>query len=141
MRKPDCVTCEQQMCRPACISMIFVHWRVKHLNLLRPKSQYSGPEFFVCIFEIMLNRLSCQTQLTMKSNMLIIVKPTVVGILTFISRINATFEKFKQKPSIFHYFTFYGHLNIHVNVEVEYEKRFIIVVLDSIFILPLPTLA
>ena len=72
----------------------------------------------------------------------IIVKmPTIFGILTFISRINATFEKLKAKTLHFQHFTFYVQLSIHVNVEVEHEKRFKIVVLDSIFIPPLPTLA
>ena len=45
---------------------------------------------------------SCSTQLSMKFIQLINVKmPTVVGILTFISRISATSECFKRKKTLF----------------------------------------
>ena len=43
---------------------------------------------------------SCSTQLNMKFILLINVKmPTIVGILTFISRINTTSESFKARKS------------------------------------------
>ena len=61
----------------------------------------SGPE--------VVRLFSCSTQVSMKFILLINVKmPTVVGILTFISRINTTSESFKQdKICILQYFTFY----------------------------------
>ena len=51
----------------------------------------------------------CLTQLSMKFILLINVKmPTIVGILTFISRMNIPSECFEQdKLVIFQYFTFY----------------------------------
>ena len=47
--------------------------------------------------------------LSMKFNLLINVKmPAIVGILTFISRINRTSERFKAREIlIFEYFSFY----------------------------------
>ena len=43
--------------------------------------------------------------------------PTIVGILTFISKINTTSECFKQKKIvIFQYFTFYELLKFHVQL-------------------------
>ena len=45
---------------------------------------------------------SCSTQLSTKFIMFINVKmPTIVGILTFISMLNATSESLKQKSSYF----------------------------------------
>ena len=51
-------------------------------------------------------KLSYSTQLSMKFILLINVEmPTIVGILTFISRLNKTSECFKQdKNVVFHYF-------------------------------------
>ena len=43
--------------------------------------------------------------------------PTIVGILTFMSRINTTSGSFKQvKIIIFQYFTFYKHLKFHAQL-------------------------
>ena len=51
---------------------------------------------------------SCSTQVSMQFIMLINVKmPTIVGILTFISKINLASDIFKQENVvIFQYFTF-----------------------------------
>ena len=61
---------------------------------------------------------SCSTQLSTKFIMLINVKmPTVVGILIFISMINATSETLKAgKVSIFQQFSFYEQLKIHAQL-------------------------
>ena len=49
--------------------------------------------------------------------------PKIVGILTFISRMNTTFESFKlrKKNIVFHHFSFTEQLKFH-------EKRFITLV-------------
>ena len=48
--------------------------------------------------------------------------PTIVGILTLISRIDTTFESFKVKKSLFfNHFHFYQQLKFHA---VEHEKTF-----------------
>ena len=54
----------------------------------------------------------CSTQLSTKFILLINVKmPTIVGILTFISMINTTFERFKARNFfIYRYFSFYEQL-------------------------------
>ena len=59
--------------------------------------------------------VSCSTQLSMKCIMLINVKmPTIVGILTFISMINTTFESLKARiVLIFPYFSFDEQLKVH----------------------------
>ena len=49
-----------------------------------------------------IKKNSCSTQLSTKFILLINVKmPTIVGILTFISMINTTFERLKAKISLF----------------------------------------
>ena len=62
--------------------------------------------------------VSCSAQLSMKFILLINVKmPKIVGILTFISRINTTSECFKQEICvIFQYFTFYDQLKFHAQL-------------------------
>ena len=58
------------------------------------------------------------TQLITKIIMLINVKmPTIVGILTFISMINATYERLKAR-NVFkcRYFSFYEHLKFHAQL-------------------------
>ena len=57
---------------------------------------------------------SCSTQLSTKFILLINVKmPTIVGILTFISRINTTSESLKaRKNSVFLHFSFYEQLKV-----------------------------
>ena len=59
---------------------------------------------------------SCSTQLSIKFIMLINVKmPTIVGILTFISMINTTYESLKvRKEFIFKFFSCYEHLILFV---------------------------
>ena len=54
----------------------------------------------------------------MKFMLLINVKmPTIVGILTFISRINAAFQRFKARILfIFHHFTFYEQSKFHAQL-------------------------
>ena len=55
-------------------------------------------------------------QLSIKFILLINVKmPTIVGILTLISRINTTSE-FESKKNLFHYFTFYEQLKFHAQL-------------------------
>ena len=54
----------------------------------------------------LFNFFSCLTQLSMKIILLINVKmPTIVGILTFMSRINTTCESFKAR-NIFYFSDF-----------------------------------
>ena len=58
---------------------------------------------------------SCSTQLSMKFIMLINVKmPTIVGILTFISMMNASSESLKAKKVNFSAFRFHEQLKFHV---------------------------
>ena len=66
-------------------------------------------------------KLFFHTQLSMNFILLINVKmPIIVGILTFVSRINTTSECFKQeKNDIFHYFTFYKQLKFHAQLSMK----------------------
>ena len=60
---------------------------------------------------------SCSTQLSTKFNLLINAKMPIVGILTFISRINTTSESYKaRKIFFFHHFTFYEQLKCHAQL-------------------------
>ena len=70
-----------------------------------------------------INRFSYSTQLSTKFILLINVKmPTIVGTLTFISMINTTSERFKERNFfICQYFSFYEHLKFHY----EHQKSFI----------------
>ena len=75
-------------------------------NLLRP-----GPK--------VIKLFSCSTQLSLKFILLINVKmPTiVVGILTFMSRINYQFLRFEPEFSIyFDYFSIYEQLKFHAQL-------------------------
>ena len=74
----------------------------------------SGPEI--------IKLFPCSTQLSTIFILLINVKmPTTVGILTFISMINITSERFKARNFfICPYFSFYEQLS-----QVEHEKSFI----------------
>ena len=76
---------------------IFVNWTNSTI-------QISGPEI--------IKLFSCSTQLSTTFILLINVKmPTIVGILTFISRINTTSERLKaRKISVFQHFSFYDQL-------------------------------
>ena len=75
-----------------------------------PTKVRSGPEV-IYIF-------SCSTQLSTKFILLINVKmPTIVGILTFISMINATSERLKAiNFFICQYFSFYEQLKFHAQL-------------------------
>ena len=68
---------------------------------------------------------TCSTQKSMKFILLINVKmPTIVGILTFISMINTTFETWESKKLLYiQYFSFYKHLKYHAQL-IEHEKSF-----------------
>ena len=61
---------------------------------------------------------SCSTQLSMKFILLINVKmPTIVGILTFISRINTASKNFKARKIFnFQHFSFYEQLKFHAHL-------------------------
>ena len=61
---------------------------------------------------------SCSTQLNMEFILLINVKmPTIVGILTFISMINATSERLKARNFfICRYFSFYEQLKFRAQL-------------------------
>ena len=61
---------------------------------------------------------SCSTQLSLKFILLINVKmPTIVGILTFISRINYQFLRFEPEFSTkFDYFSIYEQLKFHAQL-------------------------
>ena len=68
---------------------------------------------------------SCSTQLSIKFILLINVRmSTIVGILTFISRINTTSERLKARKSFpFLYFRFYEQLKIRA--ELSMKKKII----------------
>ena len=61
---------------------------------------------------------SCSTQLSIRFILLINVKmPTIVGILTLISRLNTVSESFKAKQIlIFPHFSFYEQLKFHAQL-------------------------
>ena len=61
---------------------------------------------------------SCSTQLSTKFILLINVKmPTIVGILTFFSKINTTSERLKARNFfICRYFSFYGQLKFRAQL-------------------------
>ena len=78
--------------------------------------------------EIIKKLFSCSTQLSIKFILLINVKmPTIVGNLTFISRINTTSERLKARIFfIYGYFSFDEQLNFHAQLSrVEHKKCFI----------------
>ena len=66
----------------------------------------------------LIKLFSCSTQLSTKFILLINVKmPTIVGILTFISMINATSERLKaRKFFICLYFSFYEQLKFRAQL-------------------------
>ena len=73
--------------------------------LIRP-----GPE--------VIKLLPCSTQLRTQFILLINVKmPTIVGILTFISMINTSYESLKARNSYhFQHFSFYEDLKFHAQL-------------------------
>ena len=75
-----------------------------------------GPEF--------IKRSSCSTQLSIKFIMLINVKiPTIVGILTFISVINATSERLKARHFLFvGILVFYEQLKFRAQLSWAWQK-------------------
>ena len=67
---------------------------------------------------------SCLTQLNLKFILLINVKmPTIVGILTFMSMINATFESFKARNIfVFRYFSFCQQVKLRTRLSWAWKK-------------------
>ena len=67
---------------------------------------------------------SCSTQLSMKFILLINVKmSTIVGILTFISMINATYERFNTRKNFnFQYFSSYKQWKFHAQLGWAWNK-------------------
>ena len=65
-----------------------------------------------------IKKFPCSTQLSMNFILLIDIKmPTIVGILTFISRINTVSESFKARTIfIFSHFAFYEQLKFHAQL-------------------------
>ena len=86
------------------------HTSVPYKALYQKCLNSSGPE--------VKKLFSCSTQLSTKFILLINVKmPTIVGILTFISVINATSERFKAKNYfICQYFSFYEQLKFRAQL-------------------------
>ena len=87
-------------------------------------SKGSGPE--------VIKLYPCSTQLSTQLNLLINNKmPTIVCILTFISRIYTTSERFKARHSFFcRYFSFLA-VDISCSVELCMKKSFITLVPDQ----------
>ena len=77
---------------------------------------WSGPE--------VIKLFSCSTQLSMKFFLLINVKmPTIVGILTFISRENSILGSSESEKSwISWYFHTYEHLKFHAQLSWAWKK-------------------
>ena len=73
-----------------------------------------------------INCFPCSTQLSMKLILLIKVKmPTIVGILTFISRINTTLESDKARNIvIFQHFTCYEQFKFHAQLSCPLSMIF-----------------
>ena len=71
---------------------------------------YTGPK--------VRKHFSCSTQLRLKFILLINVKmPTIVGILTFMSRINYQILSFEPEFStIFDYYSIYQHCKFHAQL-------------------------
>ena len=80
------------------------------------KSKCQGPE--------VLKLFSCSTQLSTNFILLINFKmPTIVGILTFISMINTTSERFKVRHFfICRYFSFYEQLKVCAPLSCAWKK-------------------
>ena len=100
-----------------CHSQDFLILTEKWANSLENKSGASLGHKVIKLF-------SCSTKLISKFILLINVKmPTVVGILTFISRINDWLLWFKPAISIdFGYFSIYEQLKFHAQLSWEREK-------------------
>ena len=88
----------------------------QHVSFIEENSVNPGTE--------VIKLFSCSTWLSKKFILLVNVKmPTIVGILTFISRIHTASESFKaRKILIFHHFTFYEQLNFSCFVELSTKK-------------------
>ena len=85
-----------------------IKWNFNFTAIHKKKSL--GPE--------VIKHFPCSTQLSTKFILLINVKmPTIVGILTFISRINATSERLKaRKVFVSRYISFYEQLKFHAQL-------------------------
>ena len=74
----------------------------------------------------MLQNFLCSIQLNRKFIMPINVKiPTIIGILTFISRINTTSESFKESTIfMFQHFSFMSTLNFMSQLSYELSRGY-----------------
>ena len=129
-QKPCLVVCEQQRVRPACASAQFDHrslenaiykFAINKISIIQlvfiakqadfmftwSQTPNTGPE--------VIKLFPCSTRLRTKFILLINVKmPTIVGILTFISMINTTYERLRASNlSTFQGFSFYDELKVH----------------------------
>ena len=88
------------------------------------RSAYSAYMFFMNTGPQVIKLFPCQTQLSRKFIMLIIVKmPTSVGILTFISMIDRTSERLKARNFfICRYFSFYEQLKFRAQLSWAWKK-------------------
>ena len=94
------LNCPDQMVRRLWLVCTFVHMQQS------PVFSCLGPE--------VIKLFSCSTQQSTKYILLINVKmPTIVGILTFISMINAYMRVLYKKLLICLYFSFYKRMKIH----------------------------
>ena len=89
---------------------------VASYELLSDAQERPGPE--------VIKLFSCSTQLSTKFILLINVKmPTIVGILTFISKINTTSERLKARNFfICQYFSFYEQLKFRAQLSWAWKK-------------------
>ena len=63
----------------------------------------------------------CSTQLNMKILLIGVKMPTIVGIITFISRINTSYESFKARNTyLFQHFSFYEQLKFYAQLSMKF---------------------
>ena len=99
-----------------CLDAQWTIWPVMYMKMCSTKL---GPE--------VIKLFSCSTQLSTKSTkfiLLINVKmPTIVGILTFISKINTTSERLKSRNFfICRYFSFYEQLKLRAQLSWAWKE-------------------
>ena len=96
---------------------------LKYCLIKDVKSQFIHPSYAASGPEV-IKLFSCSTQLTMKFSLLIYVKmPTIVGILTFMSRKNSILGLSEPKNIwISWYFHIYEHLKFHAQVSWAWKK-------------------
>ena len=97
---------DKQCVQPSNITQTKTHRHKLEANHTRSYATKAGPE--------VIKLFPCSTQLNTKLIQLINVKmPTIVGILTFISVINATSESLKATHFLIcRYFSFYEQLKV-----------------------------